>query len=137
MTVRLDTYRRSGNGVGLPELSVRNVLGIVWIVNFEAIIVDWEIAQRRVALGERATLTGAGNKVGSKRSAWSQKMAHGTRRSSRSNPLKEVLIPSQDGHRATGCYQCIRKRKTISELAHSLSIVILPLGGFTDAFRFE
>lgn len=33
----------------------------MWIVNFEGIVVDWEIAQRRVALGERATLTGAGN----------------------------------------------------------------------------
>jgi hypothetical protein len=47
------------NQIGLPELSLRNFLGIVWIVNFEA-IVDWEMAQRRVALGERATLTGAG-----------------------------------------------------------------------------
>ena len=55
----LETY---GNRVGLPELSIRNFLGIVWIVNFEGIIVDWEIAQRRVALGERATLRGAGNK---------------------------------------------------------------------------
>jgi hypothetical protein len=49
-------------------LSIRNFLGIVWIVNFEGIIVDWEIAQRRVALGERATLRGAGNKKGKKMS---------------------------------------------------------------------
>ena len=44
-------------------------MGIVWTVNFEGIVVDWEIAQRRVALGERATLTGAGNKMGGKSSA--------------------------------------------------------------------
>jgi hypothetical protein len=37
-------------------------------------------------------------------------MAHDTRRSSRSNPLKEVLIPSQDEHRETG-YKSIRRRK--------------------------
>ncbi len=38
----------------------------MWIVNFEGIVVDWEIVQRRVALGESATLTGAGNKMGVK-----------------------------------------------------------------------
>jgi hypothetical protein len=38
----------------------------VWIVNFEGIVVDWEIAQSRVELGERDTLTGAGNKMGGK-----------------------------------------------------------------------
>ena len=38
-------------------------------------------------------------------------MTHDIRRSSRSNPLKEVLIPSQDEHRETGYEQCIRKRK--------------------------
>lgn len=59
----LETY---GNVVGLPELSIRNFLGIVWIVNFEGIIVDWEIAQSRVALGERATLTGARNEMGNR-----------------------------------------------------------------------
>jgi hypothetical protein len=32
----------------------------VWIVNFEAVVIDWETAQRRAAFGERATLTGAG-----------------------------------------------------------------------------
>lgn len=56
-------------GDGLPELLLRNFLGIVWTVNFGGIVVDWEIAQRRVALGERATLTGAGNKMGGKGSA--------------------------------------------------------------------
>jgi len=77
-------------------------------------VVDWEIAQRRVALGERATLTGAGNRMGGKSSArryLELNMAHDTRRSSRSNPSKEVLIPSQDEHRETGYEQCIRKRK--------------------------
>jgi hypothetical protein len=29
-------------------------------------VVDWEMAQRRVALGERATLTGAGDKMSGK-----------------------------------------------------------------------
>jgi len=29
------------------------------MVNFEGIVVDWEIAQRSVVFGERATLTGA------------------------------------------------------------------------------
>jgi hypothetical protein len=38
-------------------------LGIVWIVNLEVAVVDWDTAQRREALGERATLTGAGNKM--------------------------------------------------------------------------
>lgn len=56
-----ETNRWCESRVGLPELSSRNFLGIVWIVNFEGIVVDWEIAQRRVALGERATLTGARN----------------------------------------------------------------------------
>jgi hypothetical protein len=65
----LETYRRSENGVDLPGLTLWNFLGIEWIVSFEGIIVDCEIAQRRVALGERATLTGAGNKMGGKISA--------------------------------------------------------------------
>jgi hypothetical protein len=33
------------------------------MVNLEAAVVDWEIAQRRAALGERTTLTGAGHKM--------------------------------------------------------------------------
>jgi hypothetical protein len=45
-------------------LSFGYFLGIVCIVNFEVVVVDWEIAQRRAVLGERATLTGAGSKIG-------------------------------------------------------------------------
>ena len=63
--VRFETERR-GDRLGLPGLSFRYFLGIVWIVNFEVVEVDWEIAQTRAVLGERATLTGAGNEVGSK-----------------------------------------------------------------------
>jgi len=33
------------------------------MVNFEVVVVDWETAQRRAALGERATLTGAENDI--------------------------------------------------------------------------
>jgi hypothetical protein len=58
----LKTTRRR-NGLGLPELSVWYFLGIVWIVNFEAVVIDWETAQRRAAFGERATLTGAGKDI--------------------------------------------------------------------------
>ena len=113
----------------------------MWIVNFEGIVADWEMAQRRVALGERATLTGAGNRMGGKSSArcyLELNIAHDTRRSSRSNPLEEVLIPSQNEHRESGYEPCIRKhRDSLNERAHSLSTITLPLGGFTDAFRFE
>ena len=76
----------------------------MWIVNFEGIVVDWEIAQRRVALGERATLTGAGNDRFSTKK-YSYNVAHDIRRNSRSNPLKKVLIPSQDENRETGYEQ--------------------------------
>ena len=88
----------------------------MWIVNFEGIVVDWDIAQRRVALGERATLTGAGNRMGRYQydDPWIQKMAHGTRRNSHSNPSKGALNPSLDEHRATGCDQYIRNRMTVS-----------------------